>query len=140
MDHTRGEGQASQCVAGGQLCKAPGAASDVLLVSREQYLLTLRSLAIVLFGFVPRRWEGRTCAGRRHALSYGRASYSFPQDGSGLSQAVFEEMFRPSAGRHGGVLTETQNYQFCLRIVCVGRRLGFIHGLCGNDFTRARRI
>jgi len=86
------------------------------------------------------KMEGRTWAGRRHDLFYGRAPYSFPRDGSGLAQAFFEEMFRPSAGRHGGVLTETQNYQFCLRIVCVGRRLGFIHGLCGNDFTRARRI
>ena len=140
QDHARGEGQASQCVAGDQLCKAPGTASDVLLVSREQYLLTPTFPCDCPFGFVPRRWEGRTCAGRRHALFYGRASSSFPQDGSGLSQAVFEEMFRPSAGRHGGVLTETKDYQFCLRIVCVGRRLGFIHGLCGNDFTRARRI
>ena len=57
-----------------------------------------------------------------------------------MAQAVFEEMFRPSASCHGRVLAETQTYQFCLRIVCVGRRLGFIHGLCGNDFTRARRI
>src|SRR6202022_2990786 len=53
------------------------------------------------------------------------------------ARPVFEETFRPSAGCHGGVFTQPQNYQCRLRIVCVSGCFGFVL-ILGHNFSKGR--
>jgi hypothetical protein len=66
---------------------------------------------------------------------------SRPHPGSSkpAQASAIEKIARPSAGRHGGVLTQSQNNQFCLGIVCVGCRFRLFHVLSGDELTSGFR-
>jgi hypothetical protein len=56
-----------------------------------------------------------------------------------VQTATVEEMTRPAAGGHGGVLTQSQDYKFGLGIICVGRDSRLVHVLRRDELTGAVR-
>lgn len=55
------------------------------------------------------------------------------------ARIIFKEAFYPPTSGYSGVLADSQNHRFRLRLVRVSGQSGFIHCLSGYDlFTRGR--